>query len=217
MASKTSTGTVTAFAVVILSSAALAIAACVADVKPLPPDTDGGTSADSGAAGGNLCRTYCTEIAKTCAGANRQYRNDDECLKACAFLPQGTEADGAQNTVGCRLRQARAATNLQSCLAAGPYGGGTCGQRCDAFCDIVGGNCSDQGGSAPYNSRETCLEECPKFHFDPTGGEGPDHPAGSNTQNCRMHHAILTLGDKVVHCPHTGVVSAVCNLDAGAH
>lgn len=164
---------------------------------------------DDPVASGDLCATYCFEVAKSCTGANRQYRNDEECRRTCALLPAGTEADGERNTIGCRVRKARAATNLDSCVVAGPFGGGACGSRCEAFCDVVMGNCT--GALAPYGSKSTCLEECQRFAFDPAEGEGPDQvSAGNDTINCRSHHAILALDDKVTHCGHTTAVSPVC-------
>jgi hypothetical protein len=192
--------------------------ACVGDKPSIdePTTADASTNADAGG-GGDLCPTYCTEVAKSCTGANRQYRNAEECLRACALLPKGTEEDRELNTVGCRLRQARAASSLDTCIVAGPFGGGKCGSRCEAFCDVVVGNCAELGSASPYNSKSTCLEECPRFVLDPAEGEGPDQvSAGNDSLNCRTHHSILALGDKVVHCPHTGVVSPVCLVrDAG--
>lgn len=191
--------------------------------------TDGGrrSSADphpastliSADAGGDLCATYCSEIAKSCSGANAQYRDTTECLSACALLEPGTEQDGALDTVGCRLRKARAATDLAACVVAGPFGGGVCGDRCDAFCTIVDKNCS-KTTAPPYDSRASCIETCDaQFKLDTTAGEGPVHDlSGHNTLNCREYHAMLSLGANAAaaHCPHTGVVSTVCPAsDAG--
>ena len=207
-------------ALLVATSGATVFAACVGDDPGPAPIGEADASASpeasspDGDGGGDLCATYCAEIARACTGPNRQYRDDQECMRACALLPQGTEDDGARNSVGCRLRQARAATSLESCIVAGPFGGGTCGTRCEAFCDVVMGNCVEL---APFGSRSTCLEECPKFVFDPNEGEGPDQKSdGNDTINCRSHHAILALDDKVVHCPHTGTASPVCLIrDAG--
>ncbi len=163
----------------------------------------------------DLCETYCKEIRNKCTGGSLQYRTDDECLKACALLPTGTSNDVGQNTVGCRLRVARAASTLEQCVVAGPFGGNECGTRCLSFCAMVSAHCGDLP-TPPYSSEATCIEEC-RFPFDPAEGEGPNqNPAGNDTINCRSHHLILALSDKTTHCPHTAPVSPVClTRDAG--
>lgn len=195
-------------AVVGLSAAAIAGAAavwggCTGDDPADPPP--------------DICATYCIEMTKACTGANRQYRSEEECRSACALLPPGTPDDVGLNTVGCRLKQARAA----QCVAAGPYGGETCGSRCEAYCDIVEKNCIAKLGApnAPYASKSDCLESCGRdYTFDPAVGEGPDIPflAGDNL-NCREHHLILAISDPSGHCGHAGPKSPTCfTADAGA-
>lgn len=158
------------------------------------------------------CSSYCTEIAKSCGGANVQYRNNEECMKTCALLDLGTEKDGDVNTIGCRLRKATSAKGLADCVAAGPFGGGVCGPRCAAFCTILGKNCLSTTTPPFEGSEGTCNERCPSFKFDQTEGEGPNQVAfpGKDTFNCRSHHLILALSDRTTHCPHTDVVSTQC-------
>jgi hypothetical protein len=156
------------------------------------------------------CEAYCTEVAKSCGGANEQYRNTDECMKTCKMLDLGTEKDGDVNTIGCRLRKAKSAKTLADCVAAGPFGGGVCGARCAAFCTIVGKNCLAVDKPPFEGSEATCNEACPTFTFNPAEGEGPGQRAFSDSLNCRTHHLILSLSDPKNHCPHTDVKSVVC-------
>jgi hypothetical protein len=191
----------------LIVSASVSFTACVGDSPP---------------PAGDMCERYCSTVAGACTGPNRQYRNDAECRAACAHLPEGTESDGALNTVGCRLRQARAAATTDQCNAAGPFGGGVCGSRCESFCTITARACGEElGPLQPYRSEATCLEQCSLFTFDPDEGEGPDQPfSGNDTVNCRSHHLILALQDAEGHCPHTAPASSVCRsaspTDAGS-
>lgn len=158
------------------------------------------------------CSSYCTEIAKSCGGANVQYRNREECIKVCGLLDLGTEKDGDVNTIGCRLRKAKSAKTLGDCVAAGPFGGGVCGTRCAAFCTMIGKRCLDTASPPFEGSEATCNEQCPNFKFDEEEGEGPNQKAftGKDTINCRSHHLILALSDPERHCPHADVVSTQC-------
>lgn len=173
-------------------------------------------SEDPGATATPLtCDSYCTEILKSCGGDNRQYRSRDECLTTCKLLDLGTERDGDVNSISCRLRKATSAKTLSDCVAAGPFGGGVCGQRCDAFCQMIGANCLTVSSPPFQGSQATCNEICPTFKFDPTEGEGPNQSAfsGKDTINCRSHHLILSLAgpaDRETHCPHADAVSAQC-------
>ena len=199
-----------------------ALVACVAEenrvVVPTSSDAGGGdANGGDGGSGGDICDRYCAEVAANCTGANQQYRDLAECKLACALLDPGTEQDGEINTVGCRLRQARAASK-QSCLAAGPFGGDVCGKHCDVFCRMVEKNCAAEP-SPPYPSASTCIEQCPSFPVkDPSAISHTTHPSGDSFE-CRAHHAILSLSDKTNHCPHTAPISVTCNAgphDAGA-
>lgn len=187
------------------------VGACVGDESQEPTST---TDA-------NLCVSYCSEISKRCTGPSRQYRTDDECLAACGALPAGRTGDGQRNSVSCRLEQAKKAGSLSTCVEAGPFGGGVCGSRCEAFCAINAKNCTAErtDNKAPYGGEGDCIEECRAFAFDPAEGEGPDQAFdGGDTINCRSHHLILSLKDPVPHCSHTTVVSVRCTKggDGGA-
>jgi hypothetical protein len=181
-------------AIFLVVASLLAAASCVSEDQPVATLS---------------CETYCGLVQQKCATPNEQYRSTEECLSACRLLPLGFENDGDRNTIGCRKRIAETATTLEQCVKAGPYGGGTCGNRCTSFCTIVAKNCT--GANAPYRTEQDCIEACATFTFDPMEGEGPNQEfAGKNTLNCRSHHLILALGDPAGHCPHAGEISVVC-------
>lgn len=196
----------------------IGLAACVGDPAPAPDltDVDGG--------GGDSCPAYCDAVLANCTESLRAYDNRDQCMKMCAFMPKGAEG-ARENSVECRLTQAKAGSSRDACLAASAYGGNVCGNRCDVFCDLVDKNCiQTQGDAAPYKSKSDCVEACHAFTYKADGFEGPGEAAsGANDSlNCRMYHLILSLDDRVNHCPHVAVQSAVCigaavGQQAGAH
>jgi hypothetical protein len=133
-------------------------------------------------------------------------------MKVCTNLELGTRNDGDVNSVGCRLRQMRAAATLDSCIAAGPFGGDVCGTRCSNFCRFVGKSCLAIA-APPYGGSEgTCIEACPSFRRDAALGDNTEVPAfpGADTFNCRSHHLILALSEPEPHCSHADAVSPLC-------
>jgi hypothetical protein len=198
--------------------ALFALGACVGGD---PPTSAPQVAADAGDGGGGgvTCDAYCAAVNTNCTGPNRQYRSDEECKRMCAFLPLGTEADRAQNTVGCRLASAKLGQSRDVCAAAGAWGGDVCGRRCDTFCAINEASCGTLGAGAPYQKGD-CLEKaCPALRFDPAVGDSPDQAFdGDDTLNCRAFHLVLATDNALAtHCPHTALVSPTClPRDAGA-
>lgn len=161
----------------------------------------------------DLCPQYCDAVIANCQGDLRAFDNRDQCLTACALMQQGKEGDTGVDTVGCRLSHAKVGQSPDECRKASAYGGGACGPTCDVFCGIVDANCIQplDAASAAYPSRSTCTEECAGIRYDAAGKEGTAQPfQGENTLNCRMFHLILSLADRVGHCPHTKLVSSTC-------
>lgn len=182
------------------------VVACVGD-DPAPSSTTAGDVAA-------LCEQYCDAVTQNCKDANSQYASFEECREMCAFMPAGKEGV-RENSIQCRLAQAKAAGSKETCAASGPFGGGVCGTRCEGFCRGVVGNC----GTDPYPDEGTCIETCNTFTFDPNLPEGPSLPIDGDTLNCRGVHLRLSLHAKIPHCSHTARISDVCNDggDAGAH
>lgn len=178
---------------------------------------DGG-SYDGGAAPGPepSCSKYCDLVMGSCADAEAQYASRGECLEVCARLPAGDAGDIESNTVACRQYYAGspARTNAGGyCLAAGPFGGGVCGDRCTAFCGLTLGACAPEAGTAPYGSYPDCQTACAGYSFKDGGvdggGEPPTGPSTGDTLNCRLFEARSAIHDPN-RCGNLGADSGSC-------
>lgn len=158
---------------------------------------------------GSMCAAYCEAVTTNCTGALRAYDSRIDCEKTCAFMRVGVEGD-QENTVGCRLAHAKIGGSATECRAANAYGGGVCGQRCEAFCALADANCTQPlGKSVPFASKADCSEACKAMTYDEALGEGPEAVVGDNL-NCRMYHLLLSVGGREPHCAHASVPSDVC-------
>jgi hypothetical protein len=218
----------------IAAAGALVVAACTStatpDREPVAEDSgpkrDGGLvgPAEAGAydAGTALgpepnCATYCGQVMSSCTGAHAQYASGTECLELCQRLPAGDAGDTETNSVACRQYYAGSPARTSAgdyCLAAGPFGGGVCGDRCIAFCALTLGACSpDTGGPAPYGSYPDCQTACSGFPYldggADGGGEPPDGPEQGNTLNCRLFHVRSAVHDGS-GCVDLGADSGAC-------
>ena len=127
-----------------------------------PPD--GGEELDAGvAAPAPTCEKYCDLVMSNCTGTNAQYGTVKECLAFCADLPLDVPTrdgdDKSAPSIACRQYWADSPARTSPdgyCLAAGPYGGNACGDRCTAYCEVVLAACSPDAGTnsaaveAPY-------------------------------------------------------------------
>lgn len=171
------------------------------------PDT---SAPDTGAS--LTCATYCAAVMNSCLHASAQYGSLSSCMAECAQFPVGTAADVTGNTLGCRAHFASlaAVTPAASCPAAGPYGGGVCGTRCESFCLLEQSLCSSAVAPPPYADAQACATGCAGFTFD-NSGESVQGPAAGDTLNCREYHLQAAyFQSAVVHCPHVAVSSATC-------
>lgn len=185
------------------------------DGGPVGP-ADGG-SYDSGTTLGPepSCSKYCDLVMESCVDAEAQYASRGDCLAICARLPAGDAGDIESNSVACRQYYAGspARTNAGGyCLAAGPFGGGVCGDRCTAFCELTLATCSS-GADAPYGSYPDCQTACAGFTYKDGGvdggGEPPNGPPTGDTLNCRLfqvREAIVAGGG----CGNLGADSGAC-------
>ncbi len=160
----------------------------------------GGTSG-TGGTGGTLpmadCTTYCTDIMANCTGADAQFPDMTTCMNVCADYTVGTNEDKDVNTLGCRVVQAAAAAKKKgaSCAAAGPTGGdedpkgtaGTCGEPCDAFCEVALVVCANKPNA--YKSMAACLAECQMFPADSAAYSSAD--TTTDDMGCRFTHLSL--------------------------
>lgn len=183
--------------------------------------TSSTSSTGTGMAATLDCKSYCAEVMANCTGANAQYTSEASCMNVCAAFPAGSLADMEGNTLGCRLYHggAPAVGNATlHCPHAGPSGGdkdvsdttvGTCGEGCDAFCDVAIAACT--GNNVQYATKEACLTECKTFKA--SAAEFSTGDTDKNDFGCRMYHLTVAATDAasaMTHCPHIKAVSATC-------
>jgi hypothetical protein len=220
------------FGILTVAAGLLVVGACSStSADSTPVDDDSGTRKDGGlvnpAEAGSYdsgtppgpepsCVKYCDLVMESCAGDQAQYASRAECLEVCARLPAGDAGDIESNTVACRQYYAGspARTNAGNyCLAAGPFGGGVCGDRCIAFCGLTLDVCSPEAGVAPYASYPDCQTACAGYAYEDGGidggGEPPGGPAAGNTLNCRLFHLRGAIHDGL-GCADLGADSGAC-------
>jgi hypothetical protein len=168
------------------------------DSSKLVDPSEAGNFLDSGYGAAANCSKYCSLVMKNCTGPNAQYATFEECEAFCSHLPlnqPSREADEKEAaSVACRQYWADSPsiTNpAQFCLAAGPYGGNACGDRCTAFCDVLLDTCTPDGGTPAYASGPDCAYACANFTYRDAGtdggGEGPGNPGTADSLNCRLY------------------------------
>jgi hypothetical protein len=156
-----------------------------------------------------------------CTDGDAQYASAKECAALCKHLPVGdaTHDEAEKNTATLACRQywadAPARTSPESyCLAAGPFGGNVCGDRCTAFCDILLSTCPGDAGVDTYDSKEACMTSCTYFAYRDAGadggGEGPDGPTEGDTFNCRLYWLRAATMDSA-HCAELAPNSNTCS------
>lgn len=215
----------------LLASATLALAACSTSVATTSLDDDdaGATTADASADGGTFnrppladaaasgsCDRYCEMVEASCPGTFAQYESATQCLRVCAALPTGTLGDRSSNTVACRQAYAGNVSKTDPakyCAVAGPFGGGVCGERCDAYCALALAACP--GG--PWTSLPACISACTNLRYEDGGadaGEGIFGPTTGDTLNCRTRHLLAAFADPT-EC-ETLASGGVCTTNAAS-
>jgi hypothetical protein len=209
------------------------VAACssTADSVRAPAGEEAGTRRDGGlvqpADGGTFdagsppgpeptCAGYCDLVMDSCKDAQAQYASRDECLSLCAQLPAGDAGDKETNSVACRQYYAGSPARTDApgyCLAAGPFGGGVCGDRCTAFCGLAIGACAPSAPAAPYAGYPDCQTACASYPYRDGGvdggGEPPHGPETGDTLNCRLFHVRSAVVDGT-GCANVGPDSGAC-------
>ena len=197
--------------------------------------TSGSTTATSGGTGGAGttsstgtgpaatldCASYCTEVMANCTAADEQYKTMESCLSVCKAFPLGKLGDTDGNTLGCRIYHGGGPAVMAPdthCAHAGITGGdkdvtdvapGTCGEGCDAFCDVALAVCT--GANKQYDTKELCFTDCKAFKTDVASYSTAD--TAKNDFGCRAYHLTVAATDAMsatAHCPHIKGVSAVC-------
>lgn len=141
------------------------------------------------------CEDYCKIELAACQGPLAQYKDEPECLAACAALPIGTNGDETTNTVGCRRYHSFNSTLLPDthCSHSGPTGDGHCGSNCEAYCDIAAKACATAFGKA-FADPDACIADCETLPEAAKDSVYTVESAGSSTDyKCRMLHAVQAL------------------------
>jgi hypothetical protein len=158
----------------------------------------GGADASADGAGGTTptCATYCAAILANCTGASAQYVDAPSCAAACPSFP--IKGDVSNNTLGCRLSHATAAaTEPTACAAAGPSGGGVCGNDpCVPYCTLVAAHC-------PTQTHADCLTFCHGTFLTDTTAYSSTLTSGGSTTYCYLAFAVLSSVAPEQQCPHT--------------
>jgi hypothetical protein len=163
------------------------------------------------------CADYCDALGVTCVGPNVQFYSTVICAAQCALFAKGTFGDMG-NTLGCRQYHggdpATADPNTH-CRHAGPSGGGLCGTRCDAFCQLTFGVCvpANKNAMNPFSSIVDCMTQCASWAVDTAGPELDT--TNKNTLNCRFYELELAWSDPAGgsaknHCPNLVTMSMTC-------
>jgi len=199
------------------------------------PATDGGTDAalDQNAMEGSAeaatdaksdgppalsCTDYCDAIGVNCLAPQQQYFSSDVCSKwMCPVFQMGAFGD-MKNSLGCRQYYAGDPSMSDPgmhCRQAGPSGGGTCGTRCDAFCQLTFAICLPMYKNAvnPFSSMMDCMSQCTMMTVDAVGPE--IDTTGRNTLNCRFYELEIAFSDPAGgsaknHCPNLVTASPTC-------
>jgi hypothetical protein len=161
----------------------------IKDGELLPAEDGGGIGGDVGgeAPPPPLCDRYCDAVMASCTGTDAVYTSREACDAVCAALPPGIPGDGPVNSVECRLRAARAASDDASrfCPVAGPGGNGDCGSNCASLCGLREHTCADFKDSA----EDACLESCREL--PDLGTYSVDSSAAQDSGphvQCRLYH-----------------------------
>lgn len=163
-----------------------------------------------------LCATYCGELDKSCSVPELLQYADGTCEDICLeYLLTADEVSTAgassanNNTIECRIREARsAASESLACAVAGLSGDNECGDVCEVYCELVEARCKPQYIDTFDEDSETCEEECQKLPrsdvpFNVSIQEG-------NTLECRFYHLqAAARGGSDRHCDHA-VGEAFC-------
>ncbi|HEY5958206.1 MAG TPA: hypothetical protein VIV60_16695 [Polyangiaceae bacterium] len=148
------------------------------------------------------CSTYCSLVQSNCLSENvKQYKSMESCVSSCAAFLLGSINDTGGNTLGCRAHYALLSVSDPTlCAAAGPSGGGRCGNNCDAYCALMERVCS-----TVFDDATACRGDCVKM-------AGVDeityryNGSGDNLQ-CRIYHTTFGAeGFPEIHCPHASPV-----------
>ncbi|MBK7579555.1 MAG: hypothetical protein IPI67_05035 [Myxococcales bacterium] len=151
------------------------------------------------------CKAYCDAVMKGCTGANAAYADRDSCIATCGKIPGG-EAN-ADNSLECRTQQAELAVSTGEpevhCPAAGPFGAGTCGSTCQAYCTLLAASCADK-----LVGVSDCVSACSGLRAD-KNYDLTSLDTGDNLE-CRVAYAVKAAADPTTNCGPAALKSSGC-------
>jgi hypothetical protein len=147
-----------------------------------------------------LCDEYCETVMEACRGENAVYTGLETCLGVCAKLPPGDRLEPrSENSVACRLREARLALEIEPgnhCRYAGPGGHERCGDNCEAYCSLLEQSCANE-----FGEMEDCAQICGGMRDRGRIDVDTDHEG--NTVQCRLVHVSSATVLPETHCRHS--------------
>jgi len=158
------------------------------------------------------CQNFCRFTRAVCTGDLAAYESMAQCLTFCSNFPLGTNADRAQNTVGCR--QWHVYNSLLDseahCSHTGPGGDGHCGVdqpdktgNCESYCLLLEKACAADF-AVSYPNQAACQKACsnmpPEFGATHDSKYRVATAQTGNTLACRTLHVTRALLD-VTECP----------------
>lgn len=154
------------------------------------------------------CEEYCKIQIAACTDDLAQYESEAQCLKVCAALDPGTNADESENTVGCRRYHAFNATLLPEthCAHSGPSGDGHCGSNkavadgytgnCESYCTLLAAACPDEFQTT-MGSADECMAQCIKLpEAEPNSQYTLAKAEQSTGLQCRILHTVKAFESK---------------------
>jgi hypothetical protein len=190
--------------------------------------------ADAGGEGGvviparaNSCAYYCATMVTNCTQANAEYLGSEDSVALCMTMCPAVDVGAAigpsnDDTLGCRIYYAEQAQSdpATNCRFGGIAGGGKCGtDPCSVFCALDLQYCNNAPVNKPaYTATPDCLAACGGSADGGSGypylSPGPHLLDDTDTLNCRLWHLENAYGSMTngqFHCPHTALVSSMCN------
>lgn len=160
-----------------------------------------GEPSDASLSDSPSCEQYCDSVMQACAGENAVYTRREVCLAVCAGFEPGDPTEPTGNTLSCRAAHARLAEREPGaeCTAAGPGGGGRCGDDCAGYCALYAQFCPQQA-SAQAGDVDDCITQCGALTDQSSFDLIRDH--GGNTLECRLVHVSSASVEPEPHCEH---------------
>lgn len=161
------------------------------------------------------CNELCDTVMANCKGDDQVYETKAKCMGVCKLLDPGDPNDPepqGQNTIACRLSEARFAANEGSenrnthCRSAGPEGL-NCGGSCENYCTLYERACKQ----VQCGSHENCVAKCPGVRNEKSFGLVDNYEG--NSLQCRFVHLSNATLAPTPHCGHGQLQSPTLHCD----